>query len=198
MKKIVLILILGITLILGGIAFYYFSQPPKDKLSDRYKEQAIEKLLGRKANINPEKVKTGDAEFKGKYITFKYPAKAVVYKYQDPSFKKNDTRLEDFSFDIKSPRLVFNLQVLQDTSNLSSIVDYPGVRLREVRSEYKRSDITIGDTKGKVYFNSSSQAEKTGFFLKNEIIYSISITGSDADEVSLLFDNIIRTVSFSI
>lgn len=191
-KKLILLSVLLILLLSGAAAFYILSAPPKEALTDEFKEEAVTRLLGRKANINPENVPTGDTEYEGENIYFKYPAKALIYTYRDSSKSAN---LEDFSFDVKTPKLVFNMQVLDNNSNLTTILDFPSVRLREQRSyEYKITDIKAGKNAGKAYYKAGSEPEKSGFFLANGKIYSISITGTNDEEVSKLFDKIISTL----
>lgn len=197
-KKILLALVF--LFLLGGVvAFYFLSQPPKETLSEEFKNEAATRILGRKAQLDEDNTPTGDTEFKGKFISFSYPAKALVYEYKDPSFKSNDTRLEDFSFDIKEPRLVFNLQVLQNSGSIASIDDYPPARMRSNPSSgYIQRSIESSDgVPGSAYSLRSSASEESGFFLKDNRIYSLSVTGSNPEEIKKLFDSIVKTVSFS-
>lgn len=197
MIKKVLIVLLVLLIVAGVIAFYIFSQPPDQQLSEQFKQDAATKILGRKAQLTEENVPVGNTKYEGKYLTFEYPAKALVYEYKDPNFASNSSRLEDFSFDIKTPKLVFNLQVLENPQ-LASIDDYPAVRMRSNPSSgYKESVISADNTSGKAYLKDGSEPEQSGFFLKNNKIYSLSITGVSSDEVQKLFSQIVGSVSFS-
>ena len=196
MKKWILISVLILLLAGSGIAFYILSLPPKDSLSNGFKEEAVTRLLGRKAQLNPE-VKTGNTQYKGKYISFKYPAKALIYAYRENSTSSTSASLEDFSFDIKQPKLVFNMTGVSKTSNSSTIEDYPAVRLRLQRSyEYTKSTFTMDKMRGVAFFKKENGGEKSGFILNDGKIYTISITGTSGREVEKLFSNIIATVSF--
>lgn len=173
-----------------GVAFYILSQPPKDTLSKEFKEEAVTKLLGRKAQLDAQNVATGNKEYKGKYISFAYPARALTYTYRNSS---TSATLEDFSFDIKSPKIVFNMRVAEIAGGLE---DYPAVRLREVRSEYKSTEVTIDGVAGLTYYKTGQEAEKSGFFVLKGKIYTISIMGTSGEVVEKLFDEIISSVSF--
>ncbi len=164
-------------------------------MSKEFKEEAISKLLGRKAQIEAENVPTGSALYKGEYITFEYPAKATVYDYRSEDVKKNAKFLEDFSFDIKSPKLVFNMKVVEGGKDLDNL---SAVRLREERSyEYKKSEIKIRDTEGVAFYKDGQEAEKSGFFIYSGNTYTFSVTGSNEEELVKLFDAIISSASFS-
>lgn len=191
MKKWILPAVLLSFLAFLGIGFYILSQPPKETLSKEFKEEAVTKLLGRKAQLDVENVAAGNKEYKGKYISFSYPAKALIYTYRNSS---TSATLEDFSFDIKSPKIVFSMRVTEIAGGLE---DYPAVRLREARNEYKRARLTIDGVAGLAYFKTGQEAEKSGFFLKSGKIYTISITGISGVEVEKLFDDIISSVFFA-
>ncbi len=198
MKKWIVIGVIGLILIIsGGIAFYLLSLPPKETMSKAAKEEAVTKLLGRKAQLDADNIPQGNTEYTGKYVSFTYPAKALIYEYKDPSFASNSSRLEDFSFDIKEPKIVFNMQIISNSSQIATIDDHPSVKLRDLRSyEYKKSDITAGNMKGRAFYKKENGAEKTGFVLNKDKIFSISITGTSSDEVEKLFDAVISTVKF--
>lgn len=182
--------------ILAGIGFYILSLPPKEALSKDFKQKAITKLLGRKAQLDNVAEIAGNTQYEGKFITFDYPAKAVVYEIKDPGFASSSSRLEDFSFDIKSPRLILNMAVLSNPGKQLSVDDNPGVKLRQSQSgSYKEQLVTIDGHRGKVY-SKENEPEKTAFFLVNDKIYTISVTGSSFDEVVSLSDNILHTVKF--
>ena len=184
-----------LVLILAGIGFYILSLPPKEALSKDFKQQAITKLLGRKSQLDAVPVKEGNTQYKGKYIAFDYPAKAIIYELKDPGFASSSSRLEDFSFDIKSPRLILNMAVLSNPGHQLTVDDNPGVKLRQNSSSYKEQLVTIDGQKGKVY-SKEDEPEKTAFFLMNDRIYTISVTGSSFEEVTGLADDILKTVKF--
>lgn len=189
--------LIGLVIILGGaVAFYLLSLPPREALSKEFKEKAVTKILGRKAQLDDVAEKAGNIVYHGQNITFEYPAKAVVYTFKDPGFASSSSRLEDFSFDIRSPRLVFNMAVLGNPAGQMSIDDNPGVKLRQSRPDlYSEETITVDGQKGKVY-SQSTEAEKTAFFLVKNKIYTISVTGTIFEEVKKLEYQVLKSVKF--
>lgn len=196
MKKRILLIVLTLIILSGAVVFYILSLPPKDKLTEEFKKKALTDLLGRQVNLTDDTPK-GDTEFDGKYISFKYPAKAVIYTFRENSTSSSSGALEDFSFDIKEPKLVFNLRVSSNNTNISDVSDFPAVRLRESRLyEYKKSDFLIGKSRGVAYAKDGQEGEKSGFILNGNEIYSFSVTGSNTDAVSDLFDSVVSSSKF--
>lgn len=189
MKKKLFLFCFLIAILALAIAFYILSLPPKEKLSKEFKEEAATKLLGRKVQLDDTTAK-GVVEYTGKYIQFKYPARAVVYTYKGAS---SSAILEDFSFDIKEPKMVFNMQVI-DASNFVTVADFPAVNLRKLRSyEYKEEKFKINDASGLVFFKQENGVEKSGFLISKNKLYSFVVTGQDETEVNKLFDDIIHS-----
>ena len=193
MKKIILIILIMLVLISLLITINFVFNPSQKKLTDSEREKALLKILGRKPNLTDSQPK-GNTEYKGKLVSFTYPAKAKIYTYKDPNMAKNTSVLETFSFDIDKPHLVFNLSVMKNAASLKDVNDISGVKLRQMNgSGYKQSDEKLGKNKGLVFEKSGSQAEKSGFFLINDKIYEIAVTGNNLEDVSLLFDGIITS-----
>ena len=193
MKKIVLIILIILALISLLVTINFVFNPSQKKLTDSEREKALLKILGRKPNLTDSQPK-GNTEYKGKLVSFTYPAKAKIYIYKDPNMAKNTSVLETFSFDIDKPHLVFNLSVMKNAASLKDVNDISGVKLRQMNgSGYKQSDGKLGKNKGLVFEKSGSQAEKSGFFLINDKIYEIAVTGNNLEDVSLLFDGIITS-----
>lgn len=193
-KKIIVIFIIltSIALLTG---FFIFNSSQK-KLSESEKEKALIKILGRKPNLSENEV-SGEVEYKGKYASFKYPAKAKIYTYKDPNMTKNTSVLETFSFDIDKPRLVFNFSVMENAASLKDVNDISGVKLRQISGlGYAQSEQIVGGESGLIFVRSGNLSEKTGFFLAKDKIYSVAITGSSLKEVSLLFDLVINSFVF--
>ena len=172
------------------VTINFVFNPSQKKLTDSEREKALLKILGRKPDLTDSQP-TGEVEYKGKFVSFKYPAKAKIYTYKDPSMAKNTSVLETFSFDIDKPRLVFNFSVMENAASLKDVNDISGVKLRQINSfGYKQSDGKLEENKGLVFEKSGSQAEKSGFFLINDKIYEIAVTGNNLEDVSLLFDEV--------
>lgn len=193
-KKLILLGVLVVIVLTLGALFYLFSQPSGKKLTDEEKKKAIESIMGRKA-VMTDTTPKGDAVFDGHDITFSYPAKAVVYTFREKKMKPEDNPNDDFSFDIKSPKLVFNLTSVPNTDMM--LTDLPAVRLREQRGyEYEKSTPIMDSSKGVAYFKSSRDSEKSGFFIANAKVFTISVTGSDPSEVKNLFDSVVASAKF--
>lgn len=196
MKRWIVLSVLVLMLITGGVIFYILSQPPQETLSKDFKEKAVTKILGRKAELEEAPEKLGNVSYNGKFIQFEYPAKAVIYNLKDPGFASSSSLLEDFSFDIKEPRLVLNLAVLQ-AGKMTDIANNPGVKLRQSQpGTYSGQQMTVDGETGMVYEGRGETPEKTAFFLVNGHIYTISITGTNFDEVKKLADGILESVKF--
>jgi hypothetical protein len=199
-KRIVFLILLPVCVILFGILFYLLSQPPKEKLSKAFKEQAVTKLLGRKAQLEDKNVPQGNATYDGKYISFEYPAKAAIYTYKDPygaSGSSSSDVLETFSFDMQSPKVVFSMMILKDLSRTPSINEISGVKFRETSGSYKGEDVVVSGKKGRVYEkNDPSGSEKTVFFFFDGKIYSLALTG-DFDEIKKTYEIITKSLKFT-
>ena len=198
MKKIIIIGAVFLVAVLSVVAFFVIDSKP-DKLTEKEKEKALTKILGRKANTEGEK--TGNVSYSGKYASFVYPAKAKVYKYVDPDSKKNKSIVERLSFDIEDPRLILIYTVEQNPNPVGTIEDYPAVKLREDKSSgYVRSGFTVDSERGITFSKSGSgeaRAEKTSFFLRGNLIYTISITGTNIIDITDLFKLITGSFTFN-
>ncbi len=193
MKKVVIIILIILVVISFLLTINFVFNPSQKKLTDSEREKALVKILGRKPNLTDNEPK-GNTEYKGKLVSFTYPAKAKIYTYKDPNLAKNTSVLETFSFDIDKPHLVFNLSVMENAASLKDVNDISGVKLRQINgSGYKESDGKLGKSKGLFFEKSGSQAEKSGFFLINDKIYEIAVTGNSLEDVSLLFDLVITS-----
>jgi len=194
-KVISFIIILSLFLALFS-AFLVLNRTPKS-MSEADKQAALAKMLGRKPNLAEANAPTGNVEYKGKYGTFMYPAMAKIYTSRDPGISKNESVLEIFSFDITDPRLIFYFDVNQNPTNTTSFDDIPSVTLRKDPTRgYQQSKITADGQKGLVFTRTGDNAEKSGFFIVNGRLYSISITGSDSKEIINLFNNVVLTLQF--
>jgi hypothetical protein len=196
MKKIFYFTV-ALILIVAMLSVFLILNRTTKTMSKAESEAALAKMLGRKPNLDVKNTPTGNVLYKGKYVSFMYPAIATIYTYRDPAAASDKTEIENFSFDISDPRLVCNFSVEQNLSNNISLDDISGVRLREDKSRgYQQSEILADGQKGLAFTQSGDQSEKSGFFIVNSKIYSLSVTGNDIKEVVNLFDNIIKTLQF--
>lgn len=186
-------LVIGLPIVLIGGFILLNSEP--DKLTEKQREEAIDEILGRRANLGDADIKTGDTTFVGKYGSFSYPASAEIYEYKDTETLNNESDLESFSFDMENPRRIFNYSVTK--SNVSSLDDIPSVSFRENSSNgYKVKEEKLADAPGLSFTKDRSgefMAEKTGYFLVDGNLYSISVTASSLEDASKLYGEIIAS-----
>jgi hypothetical protein len=192
-----MLLLTGIFLlaVVSLVVFVVLNHSAKS-LTEAEKAAALVNILGRKPVLTNNEA-TGNAQYEGKYASFSYPAKAVVYAYKDPNIVKNSSELEMFSFDINNPRLVFNYSVGENSGGIKSAGESSGAIFRQNKvNGYIQSEVLIGGTKGLVFAKQGAQSEKTGFWLINNRLYTLSVTGSDYEEVVKLFDAVTGSLGF--
>lgn len=192
MKKWILLSLLVIVLVFLGITIYILSQPSGRVFTDEEREKKLEEFLGRDVKLNNQ-TPTGDAVYNGQAITFSYPAKAEVYEFRERSASSESNALDDFSFDLRNPRIIFNLKVTP--TKLTSLDDVPAVRLRKSRSEYLQEKVALDGMRG-IYFFKEKDAEISAFFINTGNLYIISMTGSSYDHLKELFDSILSSAKF--
>lgn len=197
MKKKVVIGILAIIFIGIIISLYLFLNYTPKNMSEAEKEAAIAKILGRKANLTDD-TRTGNTEYKGEYIYFKYPAAADIRKQLLNGEEVPFDGLERLIFKVESTKLTLYMEVINAPVNVASLDDYPSVKLRQIQSNiYTKDEVFVGSTKGLTFEKkSTSSFEKTVFFMLNGKIYSFSIQSPDSKEVEKLFDLIISSIKF--
>jgi hypothetical protein len=197
MKKIFYFVIALILVIAAISAFLVLNRTTKT-MSKAESEAALAKMLGRKPNLDVKDAPTGNVAYNGKYVYLMYPAMAKIYTYRDPGSLTDKNMVENFSFDIADPRLIFNLGVSQNPDSVMSLDDISAVRLREDKSRgYQQAEASVDGQKGLTFTRSDQQqSEKTGIFMVNGKTYSISVTGNDTKEVANLFDNVIKSLRF--
>jgi hypothetical protein len=139
----------------------------------------------------------GNVWYRGEYASFMYPAKAKIYTFIQPNFKNTTTYLDSFSFDINNPRLILNFAVTKTA--ITAVGDLPDVRFRQEKDQgYTQSELDVSGQKGLAFTKrEEQQVEKTGFFVVNNKIYSISVTGSSYPDAVDLFNGIIQSLIFS-
>ncbi len=195
MRKFV-ILILAIFIVITSIIAYFMLTAPPKQMSEAEKEAKLVQILGRKPNLTDTTPKGGTL-YKGKYVSFTYPAAGKIYTYKDPSLRQDTSVLETFSFDIQNPRLTLNYSTI-DRSNLSGLEDIPDVKLRQLPSSgYIQQDVTADGVNGLSFEKQDQQIEMTAFFFKNNKQYSISITGINNKDVEKLFYEVISSLKFT-
>lgn len=194
MKKKALFIIILVVFI--TIAFVILTSRPK-AMSEAEKEKALN-ALGLNQRLTNSNTKKGDIEHKGKYTSFLYPASATVYNFMLNGKKVEDKgALEYFAFDMQSPRVIVTTEVIQAPSVVTSVVDYPSVRLRQQDTSYKQSGISADGTAGLSFEKTDNSGfEKTGFFFVKNRIYTFSVSSSDKKTALNVFQKMIGSLKF--
>ncbi len=191
-KFLIAILITCFILLLG---FIYLSLPSTTHYSDSQKEKKVSSLLGRKANLTDEK--TGSATYKDAYLTFEYPANAVIYKYKDPSFASRAGTLAAFSYDLSNPKIVFNYTASK-RDNIKNLSDDPSYQLRKNPERgYKMITKKIGEISIEEFTKDSSlESERSVFIMKDGAEYIFTILGSDKENLDKLVAELLKSLRF--
>jgi len=194
LSRVLIVIFLAILLVVSFVLFIFLNRPAKP-LTASEKEKALENILGRKPNFKD--APTGNIAYNGKYVNFLYPVAAKIYVFSDKEVYQKPN-LEVFSFDMQNPKIVFNLTVSENGSNIADVSDISGVLFRQQPQQaYTQSELTVSGQKGIVFTkNQDNTAEKTAFFLVNNRIYSIAVTGGSYSDAVNLFDNVIKTLVF--
>lgn len=198
MKKLVIIVLI-IAIGVGLISAFILLNSKPDKMTDEQREKAISEMLGRKANTNPN-IKTGDTTYNGKYAKFEYPAAAKIYEHRGDDIKNNDSQIESFSIDLQSPRRVFYYTATKLDSGTSKLDDIPAVSFRKNASNgYSSNEEKVDGVLGTSFVKDRSgefMAEKTGYFLVNGNLISISVTASSIRDAEDLYKNVTSSLIF--
>ena len=196
MKKKIILIILAVLFIV--VACFVFLTAPRS-LSSEDKEKALTKILGRAPNLNGKPVKEGDILHKGKYMSFYYPAQSVIYHQMinGKEIDRNNT-LEFFEFDMEEPRLLAVTNVSQASAVIQSVIDFPGVRLRQSQPDmYKQAALKVDGESGLVFDKKDNTGyERTAYFYKGGKIYSFSVQSASKSKLTEIFNKILLTLKF--
>lgn len=198
MKKIVLLITSVFVLIAVIIAFFILNSSP-NKLSQAEKDAALVNLLGRKPILNEKDVPTGDSEYKGKTLSFKYPAAAKMFVTLVNGKEVKDTwHLDYLNFDLDDPRLSMLVTVADSPSSVTTLEDNPSVKLRVIQpGMFAKSDLKVNGQNGLVFVKKDNSGfEKTAFVYYKAKIFMFSMQGADLVSADPIFQRIISSVKF--
>jgi len=193
-KKLLIIVSIVIALII--VVVFSILNRSTATLSEKEKEQALSKILDRPVVLKEKYIPIGDVAYKGKYMTFLYPASAVKYvqTINGKPIKKSD--MEYFNFDMDNPKMYIVIEVTQASFG-SRIIDNSGVRMRQVDTSYKQTKIVADGQNGLAFEKMADNSfEKTGFFLIGGKLYSFSIQSVDPKGAGDLFTKLILSLKF--
>jgi hypothetical protein len=191
-------LILLVIIIIVFVAAFIILNRSATPLTEAEKQQALTKILGRPVVLNEKKVPIGDILYKGKYISFLYPAAAEINTPQINGIPIESKNLEDFYFSVgEDPRIYATITVSQASPVEASITDDPGVRLRQSQKDiYKQTEVTVDGQHGLSFETGDQVIEKIAFFFINNRIYTFSVSGSDRKSMTDLYNKIILSLKF--
>jgi hypothetical protein len=197
MRKIILF-VASISIVLISIAVFFILNNPAREMTSQEKEQALTKIVGRRLNLTGNNVPTGDIQHKGKYASFFYPAAAKIYQPMLNGKPVNyPGNLEYFAFDMEDPTVNVATEAIQATSSITSLSDFPSVRLRQTQSDqYSQTIIKTPDGISGLAFDKSgdNSFEKTAFFYANGKIYTFAITSVDKKTEGDVFSKMLSTL----
>ena len=196
MKRLIFLPLIVIIFVLITAVIVFLNRPVKN-MSNSEKEAAIAKILGRKPNLSNNTI-MGDKEYKGRYVSFTYPASALIYTQKINGAPVKQTSFEYFSFDLDNPKIIFSMETVGVPDTVQNAEDYPGVKLREIENSlYIKNEVLAGGKKGFVFDKSSENSfEKTAFFYFEGKVFSFSISGTDQKEIDNLYAKIISSLVF--
>lgn len=198
MKKYIILALILVAVIISIVVFNIVNSTPKS-LSQIEKETALTSILGRKPNLNEKAVAKGNVQYKGKYVTLMYPARAKIYVLKvNGEVKRDNWNLDSLNFDLDDPHITVLVTVSSAPSDFTSINDYPSVKLRQVQpGMYHQKEFIIDHHSGFVFDKQDNTGfEKTAFFYLDHKIYVFSFQGSDIMETENIFKTIMATVKF--
>ena len=185
---------LAVVLISGFLILNHQAKP----LSEADKEKALTNLLGRPVVLKEKKVATGNTFHQGKYVSFYYPAAAIVFtpKYNGKPYPSSN--LEDFFLSLgDNPRTDVTTSVVAPSSLIVHLEDYPAVRFRQSEPGiYQQSTISAGLETGLSFTKTEGGFEKTAFFMVNGRIYIFSVQNGDTKTATDLYNEIVSTAKF--
>lgn len=198
MKKIILLVLSVLILIAVIIVFFVLNSSP-NKLSQAEKDAALVNLLGRKPILDEKDVPKGDVEYKGKTLAFKYPAAAKMFVTLVNGKEVKDTwHIDYLNFDIDDPRLSMLITVADSPTSVTTIEDYPAVKLRVIQpAMFNKSEIKVDGQSGLVFVKTDNSGfEKTAFVYYKAKIFMFSMQGVDLVSADPIFQRIINSVKF--
>ena len=180
-------LFLGLSGSWAGLKFYVYANTP---FSPRDRQEDIKQVLGREIRNTPTETPLGETKFRGRYLTFMYPARARFHEIKGEA----PGVLERVDLEIDIPRLSITAATIETKEK--KLDDVPGVKMRRQQTDvYSEHQTVVGVEKNPI-FTKKDGKEKTVFVIYHERLYTLSVTGNDSKAVSELWAEIIPTFHF--
>jgi hypothetical protein len=186
MKALGILILLGL-LGYGGYLFWNYANTP---MTPRSQEDDLRRVLdGRAIRVAPTAL-PGDKKYDGQYMTFEYPGNGYILP------RKNNVPaiLEHIDVEIKEPRL--SIVAAAMASSEKTLEEVPGVNMRRQQKEvYREDQVIVGPEKTSV-FSRLDGTEKTVFVFYNGRLFTLSVTGSNVEELKNLWSRLLPTFHF--
>lgn len=165
-RKIVLFFLLGVTIFIGRYFIWYSIQKPALGV---IKSGELPKEQESFTQKNEKKL------YKGKYITFSYPGSYSEKSHELPENGPVREKIVFFGDEMEGKQIV----VTVDERLEKSLDASPSFQMRiKNPKQYEKEMRGVGDEK-KVLFTKNSQVfEVTAFFMKKNLLMSVSVTSS--------------------
>lgn len=182
-----------IIFIAGLLLFYYLGQPAKGSIktlspADIKEPKKEETFLGNKARqefiqkaikIGEEEKKTeGYSTYSGKRLSFQYP-NSYELKTNESTTSGILEKAVLLGTGVSSKKLAITAV---ETPNGNSLDDVSGVQMRRLNpKKYQEKTLDLPGKKGILFEKKDGSFEKTAFFLKDQILYTIALTSVNMD-----------------
>ena len=179
--------VLGLGIAYAGVKFWDYANLP---FMPRSAGEDLRRVLGGRAPRNPTAAPEGEIKYSGQYLTFMYPARAKKY----PLKKSDDSILESIDLEIESPRLTITAAAIAIKEK--TLDEVSGVRMRRTQTDIYREDQVIVGVEKNPVFSRLDGKEKTVFVIYHDRLYTLSMTGNDANGVAGLWVKMLPTFHF--
>ncbi len=205
-KKVVLSVLIIILLAGIGGGLYFWQKATIPQISESQRKEDLKKMLGRDVKEEVKEV-TEAAPFENDYFSLTLPRGAKRYaadeRTNDDSSNSAETKskdpllIENMSFDLYEPRIVFVTSVRKLPSNSTKLADISGVNLRKNSPKsYKSEEISKNEVKGLVFTKKESgQFEKTAFFIAKGKLLTFALTSPNySAEAEQVFNDVFSSL----
>jgi len=194
MKKYIIASICFLLFVIAVMAFLATKNGGGDALTQKQKQDALEKLLGRTPVLEEKKTSDAWISHKNQYVSFLYPEVARIYDEDDKSAMQEKSIFDSFHFGTDTPKLYGVVQVI-DGGTTQNLSDIPGVLMREQQPDYQKSAKTIASFSGEMFHkNADTGVEWSVFFLAKGKEYSVVITGNNSQDAEDFFNRLVASL----
>lgn len=164
-------------------------------LTSAEKKRAMEQILGRA--VRSEAYQTEKIRLEGKYFSLSYLGNAqILTATSDASLL--EARVEFYKIRSDEPGYTITVQVFDNAKlDIDGLEDFSAVKIRKDKPDlYIQEPIGVAEARGISFAKTKDGSEKSVFFLVNDKIYSLSISGVNYSEIFPFFDEVVSSISF--